>query len=249
MPEDISTLAIRKILMAIARSYIGSHYLHGTNGELPDNGGKLIMLPKLTEPVTVTGRPDITEWSTIFTAQNGKEDGKKKRCPGRYGHNDVESMPKGDHNNPAHVENPDGYRWQRLVRFNNLNPLYGESCIGKAHFDCIGFIRYCLRQVIPKFYAFLIDSKSNSIAGLKGKLEPVSETGVRTDDLCVGDILIKITKDAHHIAFATGGGPRIIHAEWEPSGVVESDVGTKWTFHGRIARERWLDYAVLEPEE
>src|ERR1044071_1501248 len=86
MPEDSSTLATRKILIAIARNYIGSHYLNATNGEIPDTGGKLIMLPVLTEPVTVTGRPDITEWSTVFTAQNGKEDGKKKRCPGRYGH-------------------------------------------------------------------------------------------------------------------------------------------------------------------
>jgi hypothetical protein len=236
------------ILIAIARSYVGSHYLHGASGQIPNNGSELRMLPKLTEPLNLSVVPDIKEWSTVFTAQKGPDNGRKKRCSGRHDHKDVNRLPKGDHNNPTHLGNPDGYRWQRLVQFDNPNPLYGESCLERPHFDCIGFIKYCLRQVIPSFYEFIKDEKATSIGGLKGKLDTVGDMGVRTDDLCVGDILIRL-KDGHHIAFAIGGGSGIVHAEWEPSGVVESKVGDRWTFHGRIPRKWWLDYADLEPEE
>ncbi len=246
MPEDLSTLGTRKIFIAIARSFIGSHYLHGTSGQVPDAGGELVMLPKLTESFKLASLPDITEWSTVFTARNGDKEGKKKRCTGRSGHPDVKSMPKGDHNNPEHLAIPEAYRWQRLVQIDNPNPLYGESCIGKAHFDCSGFVRFCLRQVLPNFYAFLRAEKSTTIAGMKRKLKAVNDSGVNISDLCAGDILIR--KNNGHIGIATGGGSRVVQAEWEPSGVLETNLG-EWQYHGRIEQNWWLDYAALEPEE
>lgn len=244
MPEDISTLATRKLLIAIARSFIGSHYLHGTAGEVPDTGDKLMMMPNTVEPFTMAALPGVTEWATIYTARNGMDEGKKKRCTGRSGHKEVEKMTKGDHTNAAHLANPDGYRWQRLVKLNNQNPLYGESCIGKAHFDCIGFIKFCLSQVIPEFTTHLRSNKAFwGISGMRSQLEPVNKSGVNASDLCAGDILIR--NDNGHIGFATGDGQRVVQAEWEPTGVVDTKLGP-WEYHGRIKQEWWLRFAPSE---
>jgi hypothetical protein len=236
--EDYSTLPVRKLLIAIARSCIGAHYLRGGNGEVPlPSVGKseaaLHMLPHKDETVMLKSGP--VEWGTYFTAKNSH-----RVCSGKHEHPDVVKMPKGDPKNPAHLSNPDIYRWQRVVKFNNINPLRGESCEGKLHFDCVGFIRWCVRQVNPNFrQAYKNDP---SIAGIRKLLTDVNPKGVNKDDLCAGDILIR--NENGHIGFAAGDGQRVVQAEWEQSGVVETDLG-KWEYHGRLSKEYWVNLPAL----
>ena len=236
--EDYSTLPMRKLLIAIARSCIGAHYLKGGNGEVPDissGGNPLTMVPPQKETIDLNGQP--FDWGTYFTAANRYE-----RCSGRYGHPDVEKrMANGDENNPGHLANPDSFKWKRVIKWNKYNPLWGESCGGKMHFDCSGFVKWCFKQVIPGFREAI--KNDPSIGGIKGKLIPIGVGGANKEDLCVADILIR--KKEGHIGFAVGEGQRVIQAEWQPTGVVETDLG-QWEFHGRIPREYWINLPAFE---
>ena len=227
--EDYLTYAQRKLLILVARSQIGAHYLRGGHGRIPGDEG-LQLLPNKDETVILNKKP--LEWGTYFTAKNSL-----RICSGKHGDDYVKSRENGDGHNPAHLANPEGYRWQRVVYFDNMNPLWGESCVGKRHFDCIDLIKWCLWKVNPCFMQRMDEKKYKSIKSLKKLLEPVGNGTLDTNDLCAGDILIR--KNNGHIAFAVGDGQRVIHAEWEKSGVVETSLQT-WDFHGRIPQGYWL---------
>lgn len=235
MKEDYLTYAQRKILISIARSQIGAHYLKGGLGRIPGSEG-LELLPNKDETVMLNGNP--LEWGNYFAAKNSL-----KTCSGKHGKDAIEKRPKGDGHKPAHLADPEKYKWQRVVKFKHTNPVWGESCVGKAHFDCIDFVRWCLRKINPCFMWKMELKGTKSIAGLKGLIDPVGNGTLNKDDLCAGDILIR-NKNGH-IGFATGDGQRVVQAEWEASGVVETSLG-EWEFHGRIPRGYWL---FLPPDD
>jgi len=239
MPEDISTLGTRKLLIAIARSCIGAHYLKGGIGHVPDVNGDLVMLGNTTETVTIpTGQ---TEWGVYYTAKNGYN-----RCSGKHGHKNIKKMTEGDINNSVHRADPDSFKWQRVVTWKNVNAIHGESCEGKLHFDCSGFVKWCLKQVIPDFLQETYNTKGYRIKDIRQMLETVGESGANEADLCAGDILIR--KKNKHIGFATGEGNRVIQAEYEATGVVDTSLGS-WEFHGRIPQSWWLKLSPLDAEE
>lgn len=227
--EDYSTYAQRKLLISIARSQVGAHYLKGGHGRIPGDPG-LKLLPNEDKTVMLNGQP--LQWGNYFTAENSL-----KTCSGKHGNDDVTKRNKGDGHDPAHLADPEKYKWQRVVKFDNINPLWGESCVGKAHFDCIDFVSWCLRWVNPCFMWRMDELGTRSIAGLRDLLDPVGDGTLDSNDLCAGDILIR--RKNHHIGFAVGDGKRVIQAEWEDSGVRETNLGN-WEFHGRIPRGYWL---------
>jgi hypothetical protein len=235
--EDSSTIGPRKLVVGIGRACLGAHYLRGATGQIPPDGD-LTMAAHKTEKVVLEALPEPLEWGTYFTAKNHH-----RICSGRNGLEEIDRLPKGDINNPLHTANPDSYKWQRVVKWKNLNPLWGESCVGKRHFDCNSFVRFCIRAVIPQF---LMDVKGLTISAIKSKLETIGATGLEQNDMCAADILIR--KNCGHIAIAAGDGCRIVQAEWEPTGVHETGP-QKWEFHGRIPQKYWLNAPELDVTE
>lgn len=240
MAEDLTTLATRKLVIAKARSCIGAHYLKGTYGHIPDVSSSLTMLPNEIVDETQSG---------LFTAKLTTKT-KERFCSGKHGHRDTKKLSEGDINNSSHLASPDSYKWRRLIKYTQMNDIFGESCKNKMHFDCIGFVKWALKQIIPNYIQKVNSKEENEpliygIKGLKKHLEIISNTDVKTDDICAADILIR--KKNGHIGFAVGDGQRVIQAEWEATGVVETDLGN-WEFHGRIAKEYWNHVEPLPDE-
>ena len=217
MAEDKATLEKRKLVIDKARSQVGAHYLLGTRGQMPGQGD-LAMLPNVLNP---PGE------QVLFTAAN-----EKNRCSGRHGHRAVKLLPIGDPGQKRHLVSPAKYKWHRVVTWKYVNKLYGECCKDKAHFDCIGLINWCLRDINRRVFY-----KNLSISEVRALCEAVNKGGVNHADLCAADILIR--KDNGHIGLAVGGGSDlVVQAEYEATGVVVGPVG-QWTFHGRLPRSFW----------
>lgn len=216
-PEDQETMLVRSQVVSRASSAVGSHYLRGTTGYKPKkNGNTLELLPNEAP-------------AHMFTCEN-----KYRRCSGRHGHPAVTSLPEGKPDNAAHLSNPSAYRWVRIVKFSNENQLLGESCVDKRHFDCLGFIRWCLRDVntTPSV------GKYPSIKGYKKMCSPISEKGAHLGMLHAGDLVFR--NSFEHIGIAAGSATGVVfEAKVEASGVVAS-LATDWEWHGRLPREFWL---------
>lgn len=215
LSEDQETMIVRSQVVSRAASVVGAHYLRGTTGYVPKKNGT-------TLPLLENKAPDH-----MFTCEN-----KYRRCSGRHGHPDVTSLPKGDPGNPAHLAKPSAYRWIRRVTFTHVNELYGESCVDTKHFDCICFVRWCLKGINATV------SKFPSIKSYKKMCVPISENGAHPAYLHAGDLVFR--NDFAHIGIAVGqGSGQVIEAKVEESGVVVT-AGTSWEWHGRLPREFWL---------
>jgi hypothetical protein len=222
MPEDLQTLPKRRQLIKIAteQAQLGSHYLWGAMGEIPGEGS-LKMVANTDN--------DVVSEQNYFTAQN-----EHKKCSGRHGIVNRKSRPVGDPNNPLHLANPDRYCWFRMVQFKYLNEIYGESCVGKRHFDCSGFANRCLMKVSKSF-----GNKRLKISEIRNLCETICASGVKNDDLCAADILVR--DHDGHIGFAVGElTNKVVQAEYEYTGVVLNNTVGHWEFHGRLPKSYWL---------
>ena len=113
--------------------------------------------------------------------------------------------------------------WPRMMEGSTVTKqiVLGESCVGVRHFDCVGFINYCLSAVLKT-------SVQNSIQGWINDSAAVTD---KSDE--PGDIL---TVGNHHIGFATGTG-RAVHASETARGVVVDFLaGATWNRRGRYLK-------------
>jgi hypothetical protein len=219
MPEDPETMPKRQQLIQIAKKQAGSHYLKGAMGQIPGAGGLELLANNVDAP---------TNEQHFFTAKNSHN-----KCSGRHGKFNDKNRPIGDPRNPLHLAHPEGYCWYRVVTWKDENKIYGESCKDKVHFDCSGFVNWCLMKVSRTF-----GTKRLLISEIRSLCEAVCTTGVKHDDLCVGDILIR--RNDHHHGFALGEATnQVVQAEWESTGVVIGSVG-HWQFHGRLPKSYWV---------
>lgn len=220
--EDLSTTLVRAAVVAKAHSALGAHYLRATSGQVPaPTGSPLVLLPNESP-------------KHMFTCE--KKGG--RRCSGKHGHPDVKALAVGSAGNPAHLANPSGYKWDREVTYDYVNQFKGASCVGEMHFDCIGFIRWCLRGINTTERV----AADQSITGFKRLCVPVSRTAALLQDLCMGDLLFR--RNFNHIGLAVGASSgRVIEAQREDVGVVAGPVG-EWEWHGRLPREFWLGREV-----
>ena len=97
--------------------------------------------------------------------------------------------------------------------------VWGQSCEGIRHFDCISFVNYCLMELKGGEYTFEILQWRDNPAMTGGKVFPLAGLGAnfKLED---GDIIIK-TVPHQHIAFVTKEG-EIIQAADTDQGVVLS---------------------------
>jgi hypothetical protein len=127
---------------------------------------------------------------------------------------------------------PFSYRWPRPnSSLRNDSPhhstVWGESCIGSRHFDCIGFINWCLSEVLNKPIQYGI---GNFIAKSVGKEIPISKA-----QAC--DI---VTIGAEHIGWISEQNT-VIEAKDALSGVVEGPLSaSRWTACFRLPDSMWI---------
>ena len=218
MPEDTNTLLQRQKLIRIAKQQVGAHYLLGAMGEIPGRGGLDLLDNNVEDP------PNLQHF---FTAENSYN-----KCSGRHGLVNQKNRPIGDPKNKLHVVNPERFCWFRVVTWKYENQIYGESCKAKVHFDCSGFVNWCLMRVSAPF-----GTNRLTIKEIRKSCDVVCNNGVKMDDLCVGDILIR--GGDGHIGLAVGESTnKVVQAEYEATGVVVNSVG-HWEFHGRLPKGYW----------
>lgn len=126
---------------------------------------------------------------------------------------------------------PFSYRWPRpnssLSNNSTTNStLWGESCVGSRHFDCIGFINWCLSETLGKPIQYGIP---NFLAKSVGTPIPVAKA-----EMC--DI---VTIGAQHIGWVAEN-KTVIEAKDVVSGVVEGPIGdSPWTACFRLPSSMW----------
>jgi hypothetical protein len=113
--------------------------------------------------------------------------------------------------------------------------VWGQSCKGIRHFDCVGFISYCLWKASGAVLQFDISQWRTPASG--GKVYELDlKSKVRPSAPMDGDILIK---QDHHIAFVSAKGA-IIEAQdtnlgVRATGIFKLDAPGEWTHLVRLA--------------
>jgi hypothetical protein len=224
-------------IVQVARSLVGCHYLNGAYGATPGGndgtpcrpgGVQLVADPKRLDPIK---QPDKTRDLAVLAAQmavkrhcvcggNHKSFRDRDVSPSDRDLNHYLDSLKGQH--PTAWTNYFGHYTPRRV----YGPapggsdiggklVWGWSCKGVRHFDCIGFISYCLWQVTEKVIQL-------EIAQWRTPNQPMIGSKVynlprhKPDHLMDADILVKAD---HHIAWVDASGT-IIEAADTDVGVV-----------------------------
>ena len=126
---------------------------------------------------------------------------------------------------------PYSYRWPRPNSSLSNNSahhstIWGESCVGSRHFDCVGFINWCLSVVLNKPIQYGI---GNFLAKSIGTSIPVMKA-----EAC--DI---VTIGAEHIGWVTEN-KTVIEAKDVANGVVEGPlIAGHWTQCFRLPTSMW----------
>lgn len=127
------------------------------------------------------------------------------------------------------------YRWPRpndiMTNSNqHRSTVWGESCIGKRHFDCIGFINWCFSTALNKQVWYGIENFTDS-AKTKYIGREVSLKEARMCDI--------VTIGAQHIGIVSEKGT-VIEAKDKLFGVVELDLNKGgWTQCFRVHDTMW----------
>jgi cell wall-associated NlpC family hydrolase len=165
-------------------------------------------------------------------------------CAGRCDHEDVRGLTPQDTLEQASRSTDDSshYKWARYYRDGDtVNPsrpglVYGESCVGKLHFDCAGFVRFCYSAVL-----------NVPVGAMRARTYPIWHKSGNDDtlanvDIQPGDILY----GTGHVGLATGRteyGAQMpnaaIHAYYARAGVVATPITSRsnWT-----ELRRWRDW-------
>ena len=218
MSNEVS--AIRQHIVTVALSQIGSHYLKGGYGNTP---GRADGHPHY--PNRIKMEPEDLSVPNLKAAvwANGWI------CGGRFGDSDVKSRPKAEKElfELAWVLKGTHTRWPRRAKISSedIREVWGESCENIRHFDCIGFINWCVWKALNWAAAYDISQWGKSI------------TGCKVDDNVngaeAGDILLRPDSKPQHIAIAMGNR-RIVHASQSSKGVIQGPLPTSNKFTKRV---------------
>lgn len=239
------------ILTALNEVLLGSHYLKGADGAIPNQPGSgLFRELSLQEDLTIenlgvhAGKNNFGtcrgRWQSIWN-------GKKFR--------------KGQHDHdvllPEYLEGlKNSYLSpQYWTDFNNTG-LYprrdrdilflGEDCRGKNHFDCEGFIAWVLVKALNKdkgtwrkgvdWYQNGGDRRLDVYQAKGSKYQKADGKIITQSQILDGDILIRKPNKSggEHIAFACVKGNAVLEASGRNVGVVSSKYHADWTQLARI---------------
>ena len=209
-------------VIAIARQLIGSHYINGAYGATPGKedgcpcrpgGITLIADPNRLDPAK---RPDPTKNLAVFAAQMTIKT--YCVCAGNYS-----SFPGGRETAPnqadllgylASLKGKPPEAWPNF--YTHFTPrrafgpgpggdlggklVWGQSCKGIRHFDCVGFISYCYWKATGAVVQLDISAwrKPNQVGTVFDL-----KAGSRPASLMDGDIVVKAD---HHIGFVSANG-------------------------------------------
>ncbi len=207
------TTANRDKIIEIATGFKGSHYVWGAAGACPghNNGmptrmGGVVMEPNNFDPLN----PCINAASFDIGGQANSKHvcaGRSSECPGAREFTSTElaqSLKEWKEEGPDMVS-VDRVWPRKLLGYTNRNEIvWGEDCRGVRHFDCIGFINYCLSDALQGGIQMCIDQYIAATVNVDSKT------------VIAADIL---TQGNHHIGFATGAGT-VVHASETKRGVV-----------------------------
>lgn len=233
----------RKVI-EIARGLIGSHYMHGAYGATPGQNDGCPCLPGGVCLVATPNRLNPTRLAAanqnlaVYAAEMTSN--RYCVCGGNYKLVSGTKTPTPtDPDLVAYLDSLKGRpaaAWPKPPR-NSVTPrrafgpgpggdlggklVWGESCEGVRHFDCIGFISYCYWKATGNVVRLEISGWRGPAAG--GSVFDL-KAGARPAALMEGDILIKAD---HHIAFVDAQGA-IFEAQ-------DTDVGVRSTGRFSIA--------------
>ncbi|MBK9129760.1 MAG: hypothetical protein IPM13_18545 [Phycisphaerales bacterium] len=220
-------LAARARIAAEALSHVGhAHYLSGAAGNTPGNADGA----RFKRDKAVIAKADYSAKTAQVLAAMTSIAAGSQVCAGssaRLSAKPAESMTDflarakaAAHLPLAQQPTSNGLtprRWIFRGKVKTATPVWGESCLGKRHFDCMGLVNYCVDKVWAGKTAFGVD-----LGALMDKPGYYGATTVpATAEVLDGDIVGKQDKGVwHHIALLhkTANGVFVIQA-------AESDVG------------------------
>ncbi|MDX2039329.1 MAG: NlpC/P60 family protein [Isosphaeraceae bacterium] len=237
--SDSKSYAKRRLAVELARSQIGAHYVNGAAGNRPGEHDGAWYRPdavKMYKNEPLPGGKGAADGrvSPIVQSAYCKING-FCICGGRSALSSVKALPVG--NLDEEIVIFDNCKWPRPDKYiHGSKTIYGESCEGVRHFDCIGFVNWCLSLTARKVhYGIEQIQKKKADQASEGKLIALS-------DVRAGDLLLKGTK---HIAIATGEGT-VVEASGYTRGVKETKVedasdhdGSPWDFVYRLPNWFW----------
>jgi len=228
-----STLYYRDRVMTLARTNLGAHYLWGAAGACPDmaNGmpgrpGSVLMWTRAIDP------DDIMTSTAICRVSGSNTCAGKPRQPGSQ----TPAYIPNAAGIPAGTETPQlSYRTVHTAYRTNRKPgiILGERCESKRHFDCVGFVNYCLSIAFGE--SVQMDICGDATHGYRGYANamvqvPTSEAHHPGDILIFGGTEVdfegrRVLTGSHHIAFSVGDGVQMLHASETEYGVVQTGIG------------------------
>jgi hypothetical protein len=130
----------------------------------------------------------------------------------------------------------DSFRWPRpngtLTAGGHHSAVWGESCIGVRHFDCIGLVNYCMSDVLGRVWHYGIENFTRPATGKASGFLEVKGIGAAEpcDIVTVGSEHIGIVSERRTVIEAMDGG----------HGVLERDISVgHWSQIWRLPKSTW----------
>lgn len=231
---------LRSQIRSTAVAQIGAHYVWGGYGNIPGSdpnaypgafGQRVRLWDNDPQPnVNDHGRrqPILNAAYTNITGTVHVCGGRFRRVSGTQADISSGTVCDGD------MMIREALLWPRPDdRITSPQVVWGESCVGVRHFDCIGFVNWVLWQVTKRPIQFSIEQwRENS---------RTTEVPINQASLTEGDLLFAAHaggegNNQNHIGIYVGAG-RVVHARSYTIGVEETQLlggGTRWDRAGAI---------------
>lgn len=216
-------------VIQVALSQVGAHYLWGAAGAtpghldgMPGRPGSVMRLPDVLDPDAPTLRSAACDVDGYHVCA-----GRFSRVGGRVvspRDKELDEYLLGLNRLQPAAWQPWSGLWPRRMKGRTVTEqiVLGEDCTIRKHFDCIGFVNWCLSRVVGGrgVQLGITQFKIPENAKTPHICAPVGSGDVRTADI--------VTRGVDHIGFLTGDG-RVVHASQSSDGViVETYVASAW---------------------
>jgi cell wall-associated NlpC family hydrolase len=228
-PSGNASANRRARVVEVALSQVGAHYLWGAAGATP---GRLDGMPG--RPGSVMRLPDVLDpGSPVLRSAACDVDGYHV-CAGRFSRaggrvvaprdKELDEYLLGLNRLQPAAWQPWNGLWPRKMKGRTVTEqiVLGEDCTARKHFDCIGFVNWCL--------SLAVDGRGVQLGITQFKIPENEKTPhicspVRLAEARAADI---VTRGIDHIGFLDGGG-RVVHASQSSDGViVEAWIPSAW---------------------
>ena len=235
---DNTKAAIRKSIVDLARSFVrDAHYLWGTAGNVPDQangnpgGGKLkaallraasldvneqernkVLGVCMAVQPTIDGYNTCAGRSLRYTNADLNTYVEARKADIAAGRNDQTAWPGAQ---PRNIY-PRKFHFRGAIQ-NSGQVVWGETCVGVRHFDCVGLVNYCYaRHWYKPNFGLDIVAYRNSIQGTA----PVTNANDRMD----ADILIKSANQHIGMLYKSGEVWLVVQAADTKIGLTDTEV-------------------------